>query len=40
VLWEHSRALLQSGDRKGAASFARDALALLDFADDVALARA
>jgi transcriptional regulator with XRE-family HTH domain len=40
VLWEHSRSLLQSGDRKGAASFARDALALLDFADDVALARA
>ena len=34
VLWEHSRALAQADDRAGAARFARDALALLDFADD------
>jgi transcriptional regulator with XRE-family HTH domain len=35
VLWEHSRALAQSGDRAGAARYARDALALLEFADDL-----
>lgn len=34
VLWEHSRALVKADDRAGAARFARDALALLDFADD------
>jgi transcriptional regulator with XRE-family HTH domain len=34
VLWEHSRRLLQSGDRRAAAHYARDALALLDYADD------
>jgi len=34
TLWEHSRALAQADDRSGAARFARDALALLDFADD------
>jgi transcriptional regulator with XRE-family HTH domain len=34
VLWEHSRTLLSSGDRRAAANFARDALALLDYADD------
>ena len=34
VLWQHSRSLLASGDRSGAARFARDALALLDYADD------
>ena len=34
VLWEHSRALLEAGDRSAAARYARDALALLDFADD------
>jgi transcriptional regulator with XRE-family HTH domain len=38
VLWEHSRALAAGGDRGGAARFARDALALLDFADDRRLA--
>jgi transcriptional regulator with XRE-family HTH domain len=35
VLWEHSRMLLRSGDRRAAAHWARDALALLDFADDL-----
>ena len=35
VLWQHSRALAARGDRRGAAAFARDALALLDFADDL-----
>jgi transcriptional regulator with XRE-family HTH domain len=35
VLWEHSRALAHSGDRRGAAHYARDALALLDYADDL-----
>jgi transcriptional regulator with XRE-family HTH domain len=34
ILWEHSRSLLRSGDRKGAAHLARDALALLDYAHD------
>jgi transcriptional regulator with XRE-family HTH domain len=40
VLWEHSRQLLRAGDRRGAARFARDALALLDYADDRTLAGA
>jgi transcriptional regulator with XRE-family HTH domain len=35
VLWQHSRELAESGDRRGAAAYARDALALLDFADDL-----
>jgi transcriptional regulator with XRE-family HTH domain len=35
VLWQHSRALAERGDRRAAAAFARDALALLDFADDL-----
>ena len=35
VLWQHSRALAARGDRRGAAALARDALALLDFADDL-----
>jgi len=34
VLWEHSRALVAGGDRQRGARYARDALALLDFADD------
>ena len=34
VLWEHSRMLVASGDRRAAAHYARDALALLDYADD------
>ena len=34
VLWEHSRTLVRSGDRRAAARYARDALALLDYADD------
>ena len=34
VLWEHSRALVARGERRLAARYARDALALLDFADD------
>ena len=34
VLWEHSRALAAGGDRQLAARYARDALALLDYADD------
>jgi transcriptional regulator with XRE-family HTH domain len=34
VLWEHSRSLVKAGDRSGAAAYARDALALLDYADD------
>ena len=38
VLWEHSRALAAGGDGRGAARFTRDALALLDFADDRRLA--
>ncbi len=36
VLWEHSRALVTAGDRRLAARYARDALALLDYADDLA----
>ena len=38
ALWRHSRLLLDQGDRTGAARYARDALALLDFADDRELA--
>jgi len=34
VLWEHSRSLALAGDRSSAARYARDALALLDYADD------
>jgi hypothetical protein len=34
VLWEHSRALAAAGDNSSAAHYARDALALLDYADD------
>lgn len=34
VLWEHSRELARQGDRTGAARYARDALALLEYADD------
>lgn len=37
VLWEHSRRLLRAGNRRGAAHLARDALALLDYADDRSL---
>jgi transcriptional regulator with XRE-family HTH domain len=40
VLWEHSRKLVRSGDRRAAARYARDALALLDYADDRARADA
>jgi transcriptional regulator with XRE-family HTH domain len=40
TLWEHSRALAAAGDRRRAARFARDALALLDFAEDRRLAGA
>ena len=36
VLWEHSRELVRTGDRRTAVRFARDALALLDYADDLA----
>lgn len=39
VLWVHSRALVQAGDRAGAARYARDALALLDYADDLQRSR-
>ncbi|MGZ8783899.1 MAG: helix-turn-helix domain-containing protein [Gaiellaceae bacterium] len=35
ALWEHSRLLAGAGDARGAADFARDALALLDFAEDL-----
>ncbi|MDQ3065701.1 MAG: helix-turn-helix domain-containing protein [Actinomycetota bacterium] len=38
VLWAHSRSLQEAGDRAGAARYARDSLALLDFADDRNLA--
>jgi transcriptional regulator with XRE-family HTH domain len=38
ALWEHSRELQRSGDLRGAARYARDALALLDYADDRARA--
>ena len=34
VLWEHSRALVREGRHAAAARYARDALALLEFADD------
>jgi transcriptional regulator with XRE-family HTH domain len=34
VLWEHSRARAREGDGAGAARYARDALALLEYADD------
>lgn len=34
VLWEHSRTLAERGDRRTAARYARDALALLDYAND------
>lgn len=34
VLWEHSRVLDRAGNRRAAAHFARDALALLDYAED------
>ena len=34
VLWEHSRSLALAGERSSAAHYARDALALLDYADD------
>ena len=40
VLWEHSRVLDRSGERRAAAHFARDALALLDYADDLQRASA
>lgn len=36
VLWQHSRGLARTGDAAGAARFARDALALLEYADDLA----
>jgi transcriptional regulator with XRE-family HTH domain len=35
ALWEHSRELVRDGDLRGAARYARDALALLDYADDL-----
>jgi transcriptional regulator with XRE-family HTH domain len=35
VLWEHSRELVATGDRQSAARYARDALALLEYADDL-----
>jgi transcriptional regulator with XRE-family HTH domain len=38
ALWEHSRELLVAGDIQGAARYARDALALLDYADDLSAA--
>ena len=34
VLWEHSRTLAAAGDRRRAARYARDALALLDYVED------
>ena len=34
VLWAHSRSLAARGERSSAATYARDALALLDYADD------
>jgi transcriptional regulator with XRE-family HTH domain len=34
VLWQHSRTRLAAGDLRAAAHYARDALALLDYADD------
>ena len=38
ILWEHSRVLAAGGEREPAARYARDALALLDYADDRARA--
>jgi transcriptional regulator with XRE-family HTH domain len=38
ALWDHSRTLAARGDRRSAARYARDALALLDFAEDRRLA--
>ena len=35
ALWAHSRQLAARGDRSRAAAYARDALALLDYADDL-----
>jgi transcriptional regulator with XRE-family HTH domain len=35
ALWEHSRELVRAGDLRGAARYGRDALALLDYADDL-----
>jgi transcriptional regulator with XRE-family HTH domain len=35
ILWEHSRQLGAQGDRGQAARYARDALALLEYADDL-----
>ena len=35
VLWEHSRTLAAQGERRRAAAYARDALALLDYAEDL-----
>jgi transcriptional regulator with XRE-family HTH domain len=40
ILWRRSRMLLSEGDREGAARYARDALALLDYAEDRELAGA
>lgn len=34
VLWEHARTLARNGDAGGAARYSRDALALLEYADD------
>jgi transcriptional regulator with XRE-family HTH domain len=34
ALWEHSRSLDRVGDRRGAARYSRDALALLQYAED------
>jgi transcriptional regulator with XRE-family HTH domain len=34
TLWEHSRTLAAAGDRRRAARYARDALALLDYVED------
>ena len=35
ALWDHSRQLAAQGERSRAAAYARDALALLDYADDL-----
>jgi transcriptional regulator with XRE-family HTH domain len=35
VLWQHSRELARAGEQAEAARFARDALALLEYADDL-----
>lgn len=37
ALWAHSRELARTGDRRAAARYARDALALLDYADDLSV---